>query len=52
MARPRVVRERFIDILLAFEANPHKRLDRARTVVLRPKPTGGYRAIGITVSPM
>ena len=34
--------EWFIDILLAFEANPQKRVDWAHTVVLRPKPIGGY----------
>ena len=34
------LKELFIDIPLALEANSHNPLDRAHTVVLRPKPSG------------
>ena len=40
--------ERFIDILLAWEADPQAYVDWLTNVIFRAKPEGGRRPIGIT----
>ena len=44
------LRVRFIDLLMAFEAKLVKPLCWSHMVVLRPKPPGGHRTIGLTVA--
>ena len=46
------LRERFIDLLMAFEAKLVKPLCWAHMMVLRPKPSGGHPTIGLTVAPL
>ena len=43
------LRVRFIDLLMAFEAKLIKPLSCSHIMVLRPKPPGGHRTIGLTV---
>ena len=49
---PGELRERFIDLLMAFEANLVKPSCWAHMIVLRPKHSRGRRTIGLTVSPL
>ena len=49
---PVELRVRFIDLLMAFEAKLVKPLNWAHMMVLRPKPSGGHRTIGLTVAPL
>ena len=46
------LRVRFTDLLMAFEASCVKPLCWAHMMVLRPKPSGGHRTIGLTVAPL
>ena len=46
------LRVRFIDLLMAFEAKLSKPLNWSHMMVLRPKPSGGHRTIGLTVAPL
>ena len=46
------LRVRFIDLLMAFEAKLIKPLNWSHMMVLRPKPSGGHRTIGLTVAPL
>ena len=48
---PGELRTRFIDLLMAFEAELVNPLCWPHMMVLRPKPTGGHRTIGLTVAP-
>ena len=48
---PVELRVRFIDLLMAFEALV-KPLSCSHMMVLRPKPSGGHRTIGLTVAPL
>ena len=48
---PVELRVRFIDLLMAFEAKLVKPLSWSHMMVLRPKPSGGHRTIGLTVAP-
>ena len=48
---PVKLRVRFIDLLTAFEAKLVKPLYWAHMMMLRPKPSGGHRTIGLTVAP-
>ena len=49
---PVELRVRFIDLLMAFEAKLVKPLSWSHMMVLRPKPSGGHRTIGLTVAPL
>ena len=49
---PVELRARFIDLLMAFEASCVKPFCWAHMMVLRPKPSGGHRTIGLTVAPL
>ena len=49
---PVELRVRFIDLLMAFEAKLVKPLNWSHMMVLRPKPPGGHRTIGLTVAPL
>ena len=49
---PVELRVRFIDLLMAFEAELVKPLSWSHMMVLRPKPSGGHRTIGLTVAPL
>ena len=49
---PVELRVRFIDLLMAFHAKLVKPLCWAHMMVLRPKPSGGHRTIGLTVAPL
>ena len=46
------LRVRFIDLLMAFEAKLVNQLCWAHMMVLRPKPSGEHRTIGLTVAPL
>ena len=46
------LRVRFIDLLMMFEAKLVKPLNWSHMMVLRPKPSGGHRTIGLTVAPL
>ena len=46
------LRERFIDLLIAFEASLVKPSCWVHMMVLRPKPSEGLRTTGLTVSPL
>ena len=45
------LRVRFIDLVVAFETKLVKPLNWSHMMVLRPKPSGGHRTIGLTVAP-
>ena len=49
---PVELRARFIDLLMAFEAELVNPLSWSHMMVLRPKPSGGHRTIGLTVAPL
>ena len=49
---PVELRVRFIDLLMAFEAKLVKPLCWSHMMVLRPKPSGGHRTIGLTIAPV
>ena len=49
---PVQLRVRFIDLFMAFEAKLVKPLSWSHMMVLRPKPSGGHRTIGLTVAPL
>ena len=49
---PGDLRERFIDLLMAFEASLVTPLCWVHMMVLRPMPSGGHRTTGLTVSPL
>ena len=49
---PAELRVRFIYLLMAFEAELVKPLSWSHMMVLRPKPSGGHRTIGLTVAPL